>query len=93
MMQGGGGNGNVSYRVGASYTGEKPALVLGEAITEPAQGQDRSARFLLCARPPSLSRLACLAGAQVAEVAIARGYLGPAAYSYFVGNRPEALVK
>ena len=92
MMQGGGGgNGVVSYPLGASYAGEKPALVRGFAVASTDTGHKAKAGpfdFSFMRDQQAYLDFAYLANAEVAGVAkqiIARFYTKPAAYSYFVG--------
>ncbi len=91
MMQGGGGsNGVINYPVGASYTGDKPALVRGFAVASTDSGHKakRPFDFSFMRDQQAYLDFAFLANAQVAEVArqiVARYYTRPAAYSYFVG--------
>ena len=92
MMQGGGGgNGIVSYPMGPSYTGEKPALVRGFAVASTDTGHKAKTGafdFSFMRDQQAYLDFAYLANAEVAEVAkqiIARYYSKPAAYSYFIG--------
>jgi feruloyl esterase len=92
MMQGGGGgNGVVSYPMGASYSGEKPALVRGFAVASTDTGHKAKAGpfdFSFMRDQQAYLDFAYLANAEVAGVAkqiVARYYTKPAAYSYFVG--------
>ena len=92
MMQGGGGgNGTVSYPLGASYTGEKAALTRGFAVASTDTGhQARTGAFDFSFMRDQQAYLdfAYQANAKVADLAkqmIARYYAKPAAYSYFVG--------
>jgi Tannase and feruloyl esterase len=92
MMQGGGGgNGVVSYPLGASYSGEKPALVRGFAVASTDSGHKAKTGpfdFSFMRDQQAYLDFAYLANAEVAGVAkqiIARYYARPAAYSYFVG--------
>jgi Tannase and feruloyl esterase len=92
MMQGGGGgNGVVSYPLGASYSGEKPALVRGFAVASTDSGHKAKTGpfdFSFMRDQQAYLDFAYLANAEVAGVAkqiIARYYAKPAAYSYFVG--------
>ena len=92
MMQGGGGgNGVVSYPLGASYSGEKPALVRGFAVAGTDSGHKAKTGpfdFSFMRDQQAYLDFAYLANAEVAGVAkqiIARYYAKPAAYSYFVG--------
>ena len=92
MMQGGGGgNGVVSYPMGASYGGEKPALVRGFAVASTDTGHKAKAGpfdFSFMRDQQAYLDFAYLANAEVAGVAkqiVARYYTKPAAYSYFVG--------
>ncbi|MGD0697765.1 MAG: tannase/feruloyl esterase family alpha/beta hydrolase [Terriglobia bacterium] len=92
MMQGGGGgNGVISYPLGASYAGDKPALVRGFAVASTDTGHKAKTGpfdFSFVRDQQASLDFAYLANAEVAEVAkqiIGRYYAKPAAYSYFVG--------
>lgn len=92
MMQGGGGgNGVVAYPSGASFAGDKPALVRGFAVASTDTGHKAKSGpfdFTFMRDQQAYLDFAFLANAEVAGVAkqmIARYYLKPAAYSYFVG--------
>ena len=92
MMQGGGGgNGVVSYPLGASYSGDKPALVRGFAVASTDTGHKSKTGpfdFSFMRDQQAYLDFAFLANAEVAGVAkriIAQYYAKPAAYSYFVG--------
>ena len=92
MMQGGGGgNGVVAYPMGASYSGEKPALVRGFAVASTDTGHQAKTGpfdFSFMRDQQAYLDFAYLANAEVAGVAkkiIAQYYAKPAAYSYFVG--------
>jgi len=92
MMQGGGGgNGVVSYPLGASNSGDKPALVRGFAVASTDTGHKAKAGpfdFSFMRDEQAYLDFAYLANAEVAGVAkkvIAQYYAKPAAYSYFVG--------
>jgi feruloyl esterase len=92
MMQGGGGgNGVVSYPLGASYSGDKPALVRGFAVASTDTGHKSKTGafdFSFMRDQQAYLDFAFLANAEVAGVAkqiVARYYTKPAAYSYFVG--------
>jgi feruloyl esterase len=92
MMQGGGGgNGVVSYPMGASYAGDKPALVRGFAVASTDTGHKAKTGpfdFSFMRDQQAYLDFAFLANAEVAGVAkqiIARYYTKPAAFSYFVG--------
>src|ERR1035437_4951983 len=92
MMQGGGGgNGVVAYPVGASYSGEKPALVQGFAVASTDTGHKAKTGpfdFSFMRDQQAYLDFAYQANAQVAGVAkqiIARYYTKAASYSYFVG--------
>ncbi|MBV8630497.1 MAG: tannase/feruloyl esterase family alpha/beta hydrolase, partial [Silvibacterium sp.] len=92
MMQGGGGgNGFVAYPVGASYSGEKPALVRGFAVASTDTGHKAKTGpfdFSFMRDQQAYLDFAYVANAKVAGVAkeiIARYYGRPSAYSYFVG--------
>lgn len=92
MMQGGGGgNGVISYPLGASYSGEKPALVRGFAVASTDTGHKAKTGpfdFSFMRDQQAYLDFAYLANAEVAGVAkqiLASYYAKPAAYSYFVG--------
>src|SRR5271169_1488471 len=92
MMQGGGGgNGFVGYPVGASHSGDRPALVRGFAVASTDTGhKSKSGAFDFSFMRDQQAYLdfAFLANPEVAGVAkwiIAQYYAKPAAYSYFVG--------
>ncbi|MGP8174620.1 MAG: tannase/feruloyl esterase family alpha/beta hydrolase [Terracidiphilus sp.] len=92
MMQGGGGgNGVVSYPLGASFTGGKPALVSGFVVASTDTGHKAKTGpfdFSFMRDQQAYLDFAYLANAEVAGVAkqiIAQYYTKPAAYSYFVG--------
>src|ERR1035437_7908143 len=92
MMQGGGGgNGVVSYPLGASYSGDKPALVRGFAVASTDTGHRAKTGpfdFTFMRDQQAYRDFAYEANAEVAGVAkeiIAHYYTKPAAYSYFVG--------
>src|SRR5438270_1300774 len=92
MMQGGGGgNGVVNYPMGASYTGEKPALVRGFAVASTDTGHKAKTGpfdFSFMRDQQAYLDFAYMANAEVAQIAkqiIARYYAKAAAYSYFVG--------
>ena len=92
MMQGGGGgNGVVAYPMGASYSGEKPALVRGFAVASTDTGHKAKTGpfdFSFTRDQQAYLDFAYMANAEVAEVVkqiIAHYYAKPAAYSYFVG--------
>jgi hypothetical protein len=92
MMQGGGGgNGVVAYPMGASYTGEKPALVQGFAVASTDTGhkaKNGAFDFGFMRDQQAYLDFAFEANAAVAAVAkqiIAHYYAKPASYSYFVG--------
>ncbi len=92
MMPGGGGaNGFVGYPVGASYTGDKPALVRGFAVASTDTGHKSKSGvfdFSFMRDQQAYLDFAFLANPEVAGVAkwlIAQYYAKPAAYSYFVG--------
>ena len=92
MMQGGGGgNGVVSYPLGTSYSGEKPALVRGFAVASTDTGHTAKTGpfdFSFVRDQQAYLDFAYLGNAEVAGVAkqiIAKYYAKPAAYSYFVG--------
>ena len=92
MMQGGGGgNGTVAYPLGASYSGEKPALTQGFAVASTDTGHKAKHGgfdFDFMRDQQAYLDFAYQANAEVAGVAkqiIARYYSRKAAYSYFVG--------
>jgi feruloyl esterase len=92
MMQGGGGgNGVVAYPAGASFAGDKPALVRGFAVASTDTGHKAKTGpfdFNFMRDQQAYLDFAYRANAEVAEVAkriIAHYYAKPAAYSYFVG--------
>lgn len=92
MMQGGGGgNGVVAYPMGASYSGEKPALAQGFAVASTDTGHKAKSGafdFSFMRDQQAYLDFAYQANAEVAGVAkqiVAYYYLKPASYSYFVG--------
>ena len=92
MMQGGGGgNGVVAYPTGASYSGEKPALVRGFAVASTDTGHKAKSGpfdFSFMRDQQAYLDFAYQANAEVASVAkqiIARYYAKATSYSYFVG--------
>jgi feruloyl esterase len=92
MMQGGGGgNGVVAYPLGASYSGEKPALVQGFAVASTDTGhkaKNGAFDFSFMRDQQAYLDFAFEANAEVAAMAkgiIAHYYAKPASYSYFVG--------
>ena len=92
MMQGGGGgNGVVAYPMGASFAGDKSALLRGFAVASTDTGHKAKAGpfdFSFMRDQQAYLDFAYLANAEVAGVAkkiIAQYYAKPAAYSYFVG--------
>ena len=92
MMQGGGGgNGVVAYPMGASFAGDKSALLRGFAVASTDTGHKAKAGpfdFSFMRDQQAYLDFAYLANAEVAGVAkkiIARYYAKPAVYSYFVG--------
>jgi len=91
MPGGGGGNGSVGYPVGASYTGDKPALVRGFAVASTDTGHKSKTGafdFSFMRDQQAYLDFAFLANPEVAGVAkwiIAQYYARPVAYSYFVG--------
>jgi hypothetical protein len=92
MMQGGGGgNGIVSYPLGASYSGDKSALVRGFAVASTDTGHKAKGGgfdFAFMRDQQAYLDFAYLANAEVAGVAkkiVAQYYAKPASYSYFVG--------
>ena len=81
MMQGGGGgNGVVNYPMGASYTGEKPALVRGFAVASTDTGHKAKTGpfdFSFMRDQQAYLDFAYMANAEVAQIAkqiIARYY-------------------
>jgi len=92
MMQGGGGgNGVVAYPIGASNSGEKPALAQGFAVASTDTGhkaKNGGFDFSFMRDQQAYLDFAYQANAEVAGVAkqiIAHYYARPASYSYFVG--------
>lgn len=92
MMQGGGGgNGVVSYPIGGSYAGDKPALARGFAVASTDTGHKAKTGpfdFSFMRDQQAYLDFAFLANAEVAEVAkqiIDVYYAKPVAFSYFVG--------
>ena len=91
MQGGGGGNGTVAYPLGASYSGEKPALVQGFAVASTDTGHKAKTGgfdFSFMRDQQAYLDFAYQANAEVAGVAkqiIAHYYAKPARYSYFVG--------
>ena len=92
MMQGGGGgNGVVAYPLGASYSGEKSALVRGFAVASTDTGHKAKTGpfdFSFMRDQQAYLDFAYQANAEVAGVAkhiIASYYAKPASYAYFVG--------
>jgi feruloyl esterase len=92
MMQGGGGgNGVVAYPLGASYSGEKPALAQGFAVASTDTGHKAKTGpfdFSFMRDQQAYLDFAYQANAEVAGVAkriIAEYYTKAASYSYFVG--------
>ncbi|MGA2152819.1 MAG: tannase/feruloyl esterase family alpha/beta hydrolase [Bryobacteraceae bacterium] len=92
MMQGGGGgNGVVAYPMGASYSGDKSALLRGFAVASTDTGHKAKTGpfdFSFMRDQQAYLDFAYLANAEVAGAAkkiIAQYYTKPAAYSYFVG--------
>ncbi len=92
MMQGGGGgNGVVSYPLGGSFSGDKPALMRGFAVASTDTGHKSKTGpfdFFFMRDQQAYLDFAYLANAEVAGVAkkiVAQYYAKPAAYSYFVG--------
>ncbi len=91
MLGGGGGNGVVSYPLGASFAGDKPALVRGFAVASTDTGHTAKSGafdFSFMRDQQAYLDFAYQANAEVAGVAkkiINRYYAKPAAYSYFVG--------
>ena len=92
MMQGGGGgNGFVSYPLGAQYSGDKPALTRGFAVASTDTGhkaKNGAFDFAFMRDQQAYLDFAYMANAEVAGIAkqiIAHYYAKAAAYSYFVG--------
>ena len=92
MMQGGGGsNGVVAYPIGASFSGDKFALVRGFAVASTDTGHQAKAGsfdFSFMRDQQAYLDFAFEANAEVAGVAkeiVAKYYNKPTAYSYFVG--------
>jgi len=92
MMQGGGGgNGLVAYPTGANYAGDTPALTRGFAVASTDTGHKAKTGpfdFAFMRDQQAYLDFAFEANAEVAGVAkqiIARYYVRPAAFSYFVG--------
>ena len=92
MMQGGGGgNGVVTYPVGASFAGDKPALLRGFAVGSTDTGHKAETGpfdFSFMRDQQAYLDFAFLANAEVAGIAkqiIAHYYAAPADHSYFVG--------
>ncbi|MGH9608001.1 MAG: tannase/feruloyl esterase family alpha/beta hydrolase [Terracidiphilus sp.] len=92
MMQGGGGgNGVIYYPLGASYSGNRPALMRGFAVASTDTGhkaKNGPFDFSFIRDQQAYLDFAYRANAEVAGVAkrlIVQYYAKPAAYSYFVG--------
>ena len=91
MQGGGGGNGVVSYPLGASYSGDKSGLDRGFVVASTDTGHKSKTGpfdFSFMRDQQAYLDFAYLANAEVAAVAkkvIAEYYAKPAAYSYFVG--------
>ena len=91
MQGGGGGNGIVSYPLGANYAGDTPALSRGFVVASTDTGHKAKTGafdFSFMRDQQAYLDFAFLANAEVAGVAkqiIAPYYAKPAAYSYFVG--------
>jgi hypothetical protein len=92
MMQGGdGGNGVVSYPLGASFAGDNPALVRGFAVASTDTGHKAKTGpfdFSFMRDQQAYLDFAYQANAEVAGMAkkiVAQYYAKPPAYSYFVG--------
>ena len=91
MQGGGGGNGVVSYPMGASYSGDKPALARGFAVASTDTGHKAKTGpfdFSFMRDQQAYLDFAFLANAEVAGIAkqiVAQYYAKPTAYSYFVG--------
>jgi feruloyl esterase len=92
MMQGGGGgNGVVSYPLGASFAGDNPGLVRGFVVVSTDTGHKAKAGpfdFSFMRDQQAYLDFAYQANSEVARVAktiVIRYYSKPAAYSYFVG--------
>ena len=91
MQGGGGGNGIVSYPLGASYSGDKSALARGFVVASTDTGHKAKTGpfdFSFMRDQQAYLDFAYVANAEVAAVAkqiIAQYYAKPASYSYFVG--------
>ena len=91
MQGGGGGNGIVAYPMGASYSGNQPALDRGFAVISSDTGHKAKTGpfdFSFMRDQQAYLDFAFIANAEVAGAAkhiIAQYYARPAAYSYFVG--------
>lgn len=91
MQGGGGGNGVVAYPLGASYAGDKSALLRGFVVASTDTGHQAKTGpfdFAFMRDQQAYLDFAFLANAKVAGVAkkiITHYYAKPAAYSYFVG--------
>jgi feruloyl esterase len=91
MQGGGGGNGIVSYPLGASYSGDKPGLARGFAVVSTDTGHKAKTGpfdFSFMRDQQAYLDFAFEANAKVAGIAkkiVAKYYAKPAAYSYFVG--------
>ncbi|MGA2673116.1 MAG: tannase/feruloyl esterase family alpha/beta hydrolase [Terracidiphilus sp.] len=91
MQGGGGGNGVVSYPLGASYSGDKSALARGFVVASTDTGHQAKTGpfdFSFMRDQQAYLDFAYQANAEVAAVAkkiVAQYYARPAAYSYFVG--------
>jgi len=91
MQGGGGGNGVVSYPLGSSNSGDKPALARGFAVASTDTGHKAKSGgfdFSFMRDQQAYLDFAFEANAEVARAAkqvIDRYYSKPAAYSYFVG--------
>jgi hypothetical protein len=91
MQGGGGGNGIVSFPMGASYSGDKSALARGFVVASTDTGHKSKTGpfdFSFMRDQQAYLDFAYVANAEVAAVAkkiIAEYYAKPAAYSYFVG--------
>lgn len=92
VMQGGGGaNGFVGYPLGASFTGDKPALMKGFAVASTDTGHKAKTMpfdFSFYRDQQAYLDYAYMANAEVAALAkqiIAKFYAKAPSYSYFVG--------
>ena len=93
MMQGGGGsNGTVGYPVGASFTGDKPALSAASRspattpVTNPAPAGPSTSLSCAISRPTSTSPSCQCPRCRGCDARSSRRYYArPTSYSYFVG--------